>query len=202
MWLRAKPGASMGKTSLGSGEGLSSPGCREWSPCMKTPRQKFLPVEAQSTQQTVYSMLLVCVGEVEELVDAVELDAFVVDDAGDDGLEAEGGPGDEAGDAEAAYGGGVPVGVFGGRAEAAGAVGADELELGDVAAEGSGVVVVLAVDVVGYGSAEGYVLCAGTDGQEEAAGDGEVEDLGEGDAGFGGEEAGGGVEGDSDPCRW
>ncbi len=44
------------------------------------------------------------VGEVEELVDAVELDAFVVDFAGDDGLEAQGGPGDEAGEAEASDG--------------------------------------------------------------------------------------------------
>ncbi len=81
-----------------------------------------------------------------------------------------------------------------GSAEAAGAVGADELELRDVAAEGSGDVVVLAVDVVGDGSAEGDVFGAGGDGEEEAAGDGEVEDLGEGDAGFGGEEAGRGVE--------
>ena len=141
-------------------------------------------------------MSLALVGEVEELVDAVELDAFVVDLAGDDGLEAEGGPGDEAGEAEAADGGGVEVGVFGGGAEQAGAVGADELELGDVAAEGSGDVVVFAVDVVGDCSAEGYVFCAGGDGEEEAAGDGEVEDLREGDAGFGGEEAGLGIEGD------
>ena len=79
----------------------------------------------------------------------MELDALVVDLAGDDGFEAQRCPGDKAGEAEAADGCGVPVGVFGGRAELAGAVGADQLELGDVAAKGSGGVVVLAVDVVG-----------------------------------------------------
>ena len=63
-----------------------------------------------------------------------------------------------------------------------------------MAAEGSGDVVVFAVDVVGNCSAEGYIFCAGRDGEEEAAGDGEVEDLREGDAGFGGEEAGLGIE--------
>ena len=134
------------------------------------------------------------VGEVEELVDAVELDAFVVDFAGDDGFEAEGGPGDDAGEAEAADGGGVELGVFGGGAEHAGAVGADELELGDVAAKGSGDVVVFAVDVIGDCSAERYIFGAGGDREEEAAGNGEVKDLREGDAGFGGEQAGFGVE--------
>ncbi len=69
-----------------------------------------------------------------------------------------------------------------------------QLELRDVAAEGSGGVVVLAVDVVGDCSTQGYIFCAGRDGEEEAAGDGEVEDLREGDAGFGGEEAGLGIE--------
>ena len=61
--------------------------------------------------------VLALVGEVEELVDAVELDALVVDHAGDDGLEAQRCPGDEAGEAEAADGGGVEVGVFGWGAE-------------------------------------------------------------------------------------
>ncbi len=124
----------------------------------------------------------------------MELDALVVDHAGDDGLEAERGPGDEAGEAEAADGGGEPVGVFGRGAEAAGAVGANEFELRDVAAEGSGDVVVFAVDVVGNCSTEGYILRSGSDREEEAAGDGEVEDLRESDSGFGGEEAGLGVE--------
>ena len=140
--------------------------------------------------------VLALLGEVEELVDAVELDALVVDHARDDGLQAQRCPGDEAGEAEAADGGGVPVGVLGGRAEAARAVGADQLELRDVAAEGSGDVVVLAVDVVGNCSAESYVLRSGRDGQEKAAGNGEVEDLRERDARFGGEEAGLGIEGD------
>lgn len=138
--------------------------------------------------------VLCLIGEVEKLVYAVELNALVVDLAGDDGLEAEGGPGDDAGEAEAADGCGVELGVFRGGADHPGAVGADELELGDVATKGSGGVVVFAVDVVGYCSAEGYIFCAGRDGKEEASGNGEVEDLREGDAGFGSEEAGLGVE--------
>ena len=194
VWFSAKPGASNGKTSLGSGEGLNSPGTCECSPSMKMPRAKFLPVEAQSTQLTVYSTLLVLLLQVEELVDAVELDALVVDAARDDGLQPKLRPGDEAGEAHAADGGGVPVGVLGGRAEAARAVGADQFEARDVVAEGAGDVVVLAVDVVGDGAAEGDVLGSGRDGQEESARHGEVEDLRERDARFGGEHAGRGIE--------
>ncbi len=65
-----------------------------------------------------------------------------------------------------------------------------------MAAEGSGDVVVLAVDVVGDGPAEGDVLCARGDREEEASRDGEVEDLGERDAGLSGEQAAFGIEGD------
>lgn len=57
------------------------------------------------------------IGEIEKLVYAVELDALVVDLAGDDGLEAEGSPGDDASEAEAADGCGVELGVLGWRAE-------------------------------------------------------------------------------------
>src|SRR5438270_7691341 len=142
--------------------------------------------------------VLALVAEVEEFVDAVELDAFVVDHAGDDGLEAQSGPVDEAGETETADGGGEEGGVFGGGTEQAGAVGADELELGDVAAEGSGGVVVFAVDVVGYCSTQGYIFCTRGDGEEEPAGDGESEDLREGYAGLGSEEAGLGIEVDEE----
>ena len=55
----------------------------------------------------------------------------------------------------AAYQSGFSVGE-----QSARAVGADQFELSDVAAEGSGDVVVLAVDVVGDGSAEGDIFCA------------------------------------------
>lgn len=138
---------------------------------------------------------VVClVGEVEKLVYAMELNAFVVNLAGDDGLEAEGGPGDYACEAEAADGCGVEVGILSGRAEHVGAVGADEFELGNVAAEGPGAVVIFAVDVIGDCSTESYIFCARGNGKKEASGNGEVEDLREGDAGFGGEEASLGVE--------
>ena len=192
--LRAKPGASKGKTSFGLGRGLEF-----------VPLRRVIALHEDAAAEVAagggdvdpaYGVLdvLALVGEVEELVDAVELDALVVDHAGDDGLEAQGCPGDEAGEAEASDGGGVEVEVLGGRAEFAGAVGADEFELGDVAAEGSGDVVVLAVDVVGDCSTESYVFCAGRDGKEKAARNGEVEDLREGYSSFGGEEAGLGIE--------
>jgi hypothetical protein len=85
----------------------------------------------------------------------VELDSFVVDLAGDNGLEAQGRPADEAGEPEAADGGGEEAGAFRGGTEQAGAIGAEQLELCNVAAEGSGGVMVFAVNVVGIGSTRG-----------------------------------------------
>src|ERR1700733_2939874 len=93
--------------------------------------------------------VLALVGEVEELVNAVELDSLVVDHARDDGFESKCCPGDETGESESSNSGGVEGGVFGWRAEQTRAIGADQFELGDVAAERSGEVVVLAMDVVG-----------------------------------------------------
>ena len=139
----------MGKKSLGSGEGLSSPGISEWSPCMKMPRAKFLPVEVQSIQLTVYSMCCDWAVRSRNSSTPVELDALVVDFAADDGFEGELRPGDEAGEAEAADGGGEHVGVLGARADHARTVGAGDLKGGNVDTKGSGDVVVLAVDIVG-----------------------------------------------------
>src|SRR5690242_18833009 len=85
-------------------------------------------------------------GEGEELVEAVELVAVVVNFARDDGAQADLRPGDEAGETHAADGGGEPVGVLDGAADEAAAVGADEFEAQYVAAEGARNVVVLAVD--------------------------------------------------------
>src|SRR6266702_30659 len=73
--------------------------------------------------------------QVEELVDSVELDSLVVDVARDDGTEPELRPGDETRKSHPANGCGVPVGILGARAEAAGAVGADEFEARYVIAE-------------------------------------------------------------------
>ena len=69
-----------------------------------------------------------------------------------------------------------------------------QFEARNVAAEGAGDLVVLAVDIVGDGAAEGDVLGAGSDGKEEAARNSEVEDLRERNAGLGGQDAGLGVE--------
>src|SRR5215469_16529926 len=120
----------------------------------------------------------------------MELDAFVVDLSRNDGLEAQGDPGDQACEAETSDGGGEEIGVFGRRAEQAGAIRADEFELCDVAAEGSSDVVILSLVFDGNGSTESYIFCAGRDGKEEAARDREVENLRERHTGLGGEEAG------------
>ena len=74
----AKAGASMGKTSLGSGDGFNSPGVLECSPIIKRPRAKFLPVETQSTQLTVYSTFWYSLLQLQKLIDAVELDVLAV----------------------------------------------------------------------------------------------------------------------------
>ena len=133
-------------------------------------------------------------GEIEELVDAVELNPLVVDLAADDGLESKLRPRDHAREAEAADRRRVHVRVFSRRAAQARAVGADELELRHVAAEGAGDVMVLAVDVVRDRAAERDVLRAGRDRQKEAARNGEVENLRERDAGLGGEDTGRRIE--------
>src|SRR5215467_12460634 len=44
-------------------------------------------------------------------------------------------------------------------------------------AEGSGEVVVLAMNIVGNCSTDSYIFCSGSDGQKESARYGEVEDL-------------------------
>ena len=41
-------------------EAFSGAGTCEWSPCINTPRQKFLPVDVTSTQLTVYSIFSAC----------------------------------------------------------------------------------------------------------------------------------------------
>jgi hypothetical protein len=56
--------------------------------------------------------------------------------------------------------------------------------------------VVLAVDVIGDGAADGDKFCARGDGQKPAPGDGEVQYLGQGDATFAAQQAVGRIEGD------
>ena len=56
-------------------------------------------------------------------------------------------------------------------------------------AEGTRDVVILAVNVVGNCSTQGYIFGSRRDGKEKPAGDGEVEDLREGDAGLSSKQA-------------
>ena len=187
--FRAKPGASKGENELGFGAGGEMVGNLAVVAEHEDAAGEVLAGGGDVDPADGVLDILVLGGEGEELVDAVELDAFVVDEAADDGLELELDPGEDAGEAEAADGGGEPVGIVSGRAVEALAVGADELKLGDVGAEGAGEVVIFAVDVVGNGAAEGDVFRSRGDGEEPAVRDGEVEELGEREAGFGGEDS-------------
>src|SRR5512140_1069578 len=94
-------------------------------------------------------------------------------------LQANLGPRDEAREAEPADGGAIELGVFLRAAQAARSVGTQQLESRHVVAKRAGAMVVLAMDVVGDGAAEGHVFRARRDGQEEAARQGEIDDLGE-----------------------
>ena len=138
--------------------------------------------------------MLVALLQVEELVDAVELDSLVVDLARDDRTQLQLRPGDDAGQAHPADRRGVPLGVLGRRTESAAAVRAHQLEAGNVVAKGARSLMVLAVDVVGNGATERNVLRPRSDRQKEAARHREVENLCQRDAGLGGQDAGLGVE--------
>ena len=86
------------------------------------------------------------------------------------GLELDLDPGDDAGEPEAAHRGGEEVRPHVRPDLDRLAVAADEAKGTDVAAEGSGAVVVLAVDVVGDGAAERHELGARRHRHEPAAG--------------------------------
>ena len=73
-------------------------------------------------------------------------------------------------------------------------IGPNQLELRNVVAERAGDVVVLAVDVVGDGAADGDVLGARGDGEEEAERNGEVEDFRKQNTGFAPQDPRRGVE--------
>ena len=134
--------------------------------------------------------------EGEEFIQAGELDGILFDFARDDRAKLHLGPGDEAGETHAADGRFIERLILRCGALVFLSIGADQLEARHVAAEGAGDVVVLAVDVIGDGAADGDKFCARGDGQEPAPGDGEVQYLGQGDAGLAAQQAVGRIEGD------
>ena len=133
-------------------------------------------------------------GEIEKLVEAVELNSLVIDFAADDGLETKLRPGDHAGEAKTANGRRVHVRVFSRRAAQMRAIRANQLEPRHMAAERAGDVMVLAVDVVGNRATECDVLCSRRDRQKETARNSKVENLRERDAGLCGENARRGIK--------
>ena len=132
--------------------------------------------------------------ERDELLQPDEPGGSIADAAGNDWPQLQLGPDDQPGQPHAADGRGVPLGIFGWAAHYRCAVGAHQLEALGVQAEGTGDVVVLAVNVVGNRSTHGYVFGARAHGQKPPAGHGEIKDLRQRYAGFATQHAGSGIE--------
>src|SRR5665213_368010 len=107
--------------------------------------------------------------ERKKFVDAVELRSLVVDHAADDRSQPYLRPANDARQPEPANRRAEVIGILRWRAEAARAVRAHQLKPHDMTAERAGVVVVLAVDVVGDRAAERDVFRPRSDGEKEAA---------------------------------
>ena len=103
-------------------------------------------------------------------------------------------PDNEAGESHSANGGAEPLLILRWATEQAAAVRADQFKTQKMAAKCPDNVMILAMNIVGDGSANRCVLGAGSYGKEEAARDGEVQDFRQGRASFAPENAGLGVE--------
>jgi hypothetical protein len=103
-------------------------------------------------------------------------------------------PGDYAGQAETAGSGAKHVGIFFTVADYQTVVRAMQSDLADVSAEGSSAVMVLTVNVVGNGSADGDEAGAGRDGKEPSFTEEYADDVGKADAAFAADHASGFVE--------
>ena len=96
---------------------------------------------------------------------------------------------DEPGEAKAANGRRVEISDFLPASRAARAIGANQLKLRDVAAEGARNVMILAVNVIRNCSAQRDILRSGRDGQEEPARHREVQNLRQRNARLGSQQA-------------
>src|SRR5271165_1854766 len=119
----------------------------------------------------------------------MEGNQFGVDPGAGDALELDLCPGNHAGQTETADGGTQHIGIYFGSADHHTVVRAMQCDLADVVSEGSSAVMVLAVDVVSNGSADGHEARAGRDGKEPSLRQKYVENVGEADAAFAAEHA-------------
>ncbi len=81
---------------------------------------------------------------------------------------ADGGARHVAGQSHAADGGCKQFGIFIQRTASCNAIRADKIQPLDMAAEGTGQMMVFAMDIIGNGTADRDVLCAGRDREEPA----------------------------------
>ena len=118
----------------------------------------------------VFKAVIAFAAQVEKSAQRLKGDGLGVDPGTGHAFELDVGPGDYAGQSEAADGGAQHVGIFFGIADNQSVVRAMQADLADVSAKGSGAVMVLAVNIVGNRSADGDEAGAGRDGKEPAFG--------------------------------
>src|SRR5271165_3060176 len=114
----------------------------------------------------------------------MEGNQFGVDPGAGDALELDLCPGNHAGQTETADGGAQHIGIYFGIADHHTVVRAMQCDLADVVSEGSSTMMVLPVDVIGNGSADGNKARPGRDGKEPSFRQEYVENIGEADATF------------------
>lgn len=132
----------------------------------------------------VFELVVALAAHGEKCVEGIEGNGFGVNPWANDRFQLNVSPGDHAGEAQAADGCAEHVGIFRGTAEDQAVIGAMEAQLADVGSEGSGAVMVLAVDVIGDGAADGDKASPGGYGEKPASGYNKFEYLGKTDAGL------------------
>src|SRR5271170_3698578 len=131
-----------------------------------------------------------CLGERNKLIDANELSRLVSNLAAHYGSQLDLGPCDESRKPEATDGRGEPVGIQRWAADEPAAVRSHQLKAQHMVPEGSGDVMVFAVNVVGDSATYGDVLGAGGYREEEATRYGEIQYLGQRHSGLAAKNAG------------
>src|SRR5229473_4561013 len=150
---------------------------------------RVLPGETVEPRHSVFEATVALAAQVEKSVQGLKGDGLGVDPGTGHAFELNICPGDYAGQTEPTNSGAQHVGILFGIADHQTVVRAMQADLADMSAEGSSAVMVLTVDVVGDGSADGDEARAGRDGKEPSFREEYAEDVGEADAAFAAEHA-------------
>jgi len=137
----------------------------------------------------VFEAVVAFTAQVEKSLQGLKGDRLGVDPGTSNRFELNVGPGDYAGQPETADGGVQHVGILFGVADYQTVVRAMQGDLEDVSSKGSSAVMILAVDVIGDGSADRHNAGAGSDGKKPSFRKEYIEEVGEADAGFTAEQA-------------